>query len=467
MKRRIAMIATAALLLGLAFAAEASATTFCVPNTSFVACPAGSTAQASLETAMQLNAADGNADMIFVAAGTQTETTDGTFTATGSDPLEVVGAGPGTGVGATRLTSTGNANQYVVNLANRSVTFRDLTIVIPASFPNNLGGGLLTGTRAIENVDIESQNPGSDGATLSGGGSFSDGQLYATGAGSISVGFRTAFPNSSVEVTRTTVINPGSGAAVDDGGQVFNLRRSRIINPVAYGVLVSADGIGNVTNSVIQTNGTASALEISETGNSTALLTAGHVTMVRTSGADTRPAVVSDVSGAGTGTTSLVVRDSIIRGFANSYSRTASGTGTANLSLTYSDLAPTGPDSGTGSLTLSNNINADPLFAGATDFHILAGSPAIDAADPNPSPALIDDFDGALRPTDGDGDGVAIRDMGAYEFQPPPVVQPPVTMPPASGNPATLAPKKKRCKKKRKRSASAAVKKKCKKKKKK
>ena len=50
----------------------------------------------------------------------------------------------------------------------------------------------------------------------------------------------------------------------------------------------------------------------------------------------------------------------------------------------------------------------------ATDFHLVPGSPAIDAGDPA-DVGIIDDYDGTLRPLDGDGDGSRIIDMGAFE----------------------------------------------------
>lgn len=72
--------------------------------------------------------------------------------------------------------------------------------------------------------------------------------------------------------------------------------------------------------------------------------------------------------------------------------------------------SPTGAD---------GNISADPLFADvdAGDLRLLAGSPSIDAGDgthPNLEPA---DLDGFLRIVDGDGDGQAQIDQGAYERQ--------------------------------------------------
>jgi len=75
------------------------------------------------------------------------------------------------------------------------------------------------------------------------------------------------------------------------------------------------------------------------------------------------------------------------------------------------------------STSLPGNISADPLFKNAAngDFHLTQGSPVIDAGD-NSAPNLpATDFDGNPRITDGNNDGVATVDPGAYEFAPPPL----------------------------------------------
>jgi CSLREA domain-containing protein len=67
--------------------------------------------------------------------------------------------------------------------------------------------------------------------------------------------------------------------------------------------------------------------------------------------------------------------------------------------------------------TLSGDPLLGPLQAsgGATPTHaLLAGSPAIEAGDP--ATCLADDQRGVVRPKDGDGDGTAVCDIGAYEF---------------------------------------------------
>jgi Bacterial Ig domain/Right handed beta helix region len=69
----------------------------------------------------------------------------------------------------------------------------------------------------------------------------------------------------------------------------------------------------------------------------------------------------------------------------------------------------------------NGNKSLDPLFADLTqgDYHLLQGSPSIDASYNQATNLPDKDLDGNQRVLDGDGDGNAIIDMGAYEFLAP------------------------------------------------
>jgi len=80
-----------------------------------------------------------------------------------------------------------------------------------------------------------------------------------------------------------------------------------------------------------------------------------------------------------------------------------SNAGTSSPTVTYSDVwQASGTYPGTG------NINSDPTFVAAGDFHLQLGSPCIDAGTATGAPS--DDIDGNPRPLGFE------FDMGAYEY---------------------------------------------------
>ncbi len=67
----------------------------------------------------------------------------------------------------------------------------------------------------------------------------------------------------------------------------------------------------------------------------------------------------------------------------------------------------------------AGNIDQDPLFADpqAGDFRLIANSPCIDAGTPEVENLPERDLNGLPRSVDGDGDGMPLPDMGAYEYR--------------------------------------------------
>jgi len=73
-----------------------------------------------------------------------------------------------------------------------------------------------------------------------------------------------------------------------------------------------------------------------------------------------------------------------------------------------------------GPITAGNHdVSADPMFVDVFtgDYHLLPVSPCVDKGTSEGAP--IADFEGGMRGTDGNGDGVAYPDMGADEAQTP------------------------------------------------
>jgi len=72
-------------------------------------------------------------------------------------------------------------------------------------------------------------------------------------------------------------------------------------------------------------------------------------------------------------------------------------------------------DGGASTATLADNFFVDPIFKSSStgNYQLADGSPFIDAALAGPAPST--DVDGFIRPFDGDGDGTALPDLGAFE----------------------------------------------------
>ena len=426
--RRLALTGLGTAVGLLALAGPASATTFCVP-TYTATCPNDgvNVAQPSIQAAMTTDDSDGVADTILVK-GMEIVSPTTIFT-TGSDPLLIQGAGPD----LTTLTTSSNANIFVVDLGGantRAVTLRDLKIAVPASAPDNGGVALQVKGDTLENVDIVSRNPGSSGSqgisSWIGGGTYTRGEVGTEAGGALDTAIDTGnSATGAVTIEGVTIRNAHNALSSSSPNATVTARRVSLVDPIQTAFDVTA-GTLTVENSTISeaTDATPLAAEVKPNSANSPTLIADHVTAVHT-GATNVAAIASNVYPNASGSSSAVVSDSIFRGFGDGYQRQTFGgsTGKANLTARYSNLPLSGSSTGAGTLTVGEgNITADPLFTGPTDFSLQPGSPSIDAGDPAPG-GLSSDFLGAPRPNDGNQDGVAIRDQGAYEYQAEPPTQ--------------------------------------------
>ncbi len=422
-------VTVCALSLG---ADDAGATTFCVPSFS-PACPnsGGNVAEADLEQAMSLQAVDGEADEIRLAAGTFTEAaapyepvggSGETLEPTGSDPLTVVGAGPAVSV----ITSVATGNVFIVNLDfnnTRQITLKDLTVRVPASAADGLGAALQIHGDTLENVDVVSRNDESDGiaSAVGSGNVFRDGEVRGEAGGSIGDALHGGSAVGGSLLVEDAVLSGASWGLVSaDAGSTLTARRVSEIGTRAYGAIATR-GTLIVENSTMRIDD-GIGLYASADANSS-LLHADHVTIVNDGGIG--PALEAKKFSGTAGSAQIEVSNSILRGFGSGYRLErpiGPGVGQIGVEARYSDLLLTGTNVN-GAVDLSTgNADVDPLLN--ADLTLPPGSPAIDAGDPA-SGGLDSDFAGAPRPRDGNGDGSAVRDQGAFEYQPPtPVVDP-------------------------------------------
>lgn len=152
----------------------------------------------------------------------------------------------------------------------------------------------------------------------------------------------------------------------------------------------------HITNTLLAENSTAS-------GTANVFAISGDVTMINSTMSQNNPQGAQAVlvwSGHFTGVNNIL--------WNNALNLQADPPCSDCFTVTYTDIEGGWPGIG--------NQNADPQFVGTGDFRLAASSPAIDAGANDVSPGH--DLDRKLRPQDGNGDGIAIADMGAYEFQP-------------------------------------------------
>lgn len=403
--RTLAIAALAAAIATLALAGPASAATIDVDTTADELNGDGDCALREAVRAANTNlpvdgcaAGQASADTIDVPAGTyrlaipgpgEDFATAGDLDLTGgpSGPVRVAGAG------ARTTTVNGADLDRVFDLPSVGATARisGLTITNGTAPPLEIGGGvrLILGALTLRRVAItdntRSAGPFSSGV---GGGVASElGNLKVfdsvisrnrvprpSGPISDTSGGGVAQTGGTAEITNTTVSANTAAGPRGSGGGIFQ-------------IAVAGPTTVKLTNTTVNGNGAATGANLESIGS------AGTATIT------TRNSIVANPTGGGANC-------------ATAFGATITSSG-GNLEF---------PGSSCGFTAARDKQNQNPLLAalanngGQTNTHALrAASPAIDAARDSGCPAT--DQRGVARPRDGDGNGSARCDMGAFELK--------------------------------------------------
>jgi hypothetical protein len=410
------------MLLGaaLATAQPAAATDYCV-NVASTCDPTNNVAD--FQTALGKADDAQDADRIFLGAGTYTAPSTSGFDYMGG-PVEVIGQGEGT----TILTAPFPASQRVLRLVGGfGTSIHGLTIHIPAWMD---GEGLATnGVASVRVNEDASQIVSHTGVMLFNGGVLEDSTVQL-GDGADSVGV--ALDSGGGTIRDSIVI--GKTAVESHYGGVLDRVRARGSNA---GVITQG-GLTTIKSSLIR------VISPYATGLS-ALQQSGFNSSVDLDGV-----AVDGPGGSGTGvgagnlldpnhSVTITMRNSIIRRFEKAINMLGfGGSGVVHTTASYSDYdTSTAKWSGTGAGVTQTNITnvGDVGFASPAtgNYHLLPGSPLVDAGDPATPQGL--DMDKKLLVTDGDGNGSARRDVGPFEL-PAPVSPTPPPPPAGGGEPA-------------------------------
>lgn len=419
LRRIIPAVAAVTGVLACASPALAAPNTYCVAKPS-----CNGIDEPNLQAALDAAKMHGGSDRVELGSGDFTSATPYTYQASPHNQVNIVG----TGADSTRILTTKAGSATTLTLHRGSVT--DVEVVGPPS-PNIADVAValdLTGrgerlklTGGWTNVVLQ-KDARLLSSTLTGAGldfdrpavlvAVDDATLADSVVEANAVGVR-ARDSGVAHIDRSTITARTGVAATSGGGVAIRDSLVRGIGTSAYGLLASAN---DDSSGVYATN----------------------VTIVSTGdGGSTGAAALSNKSGA---QANVELRNSVVTRAAVPLRRNAT-LGHAFLTATNSAYdADAVISEGDGAYESSGTVTAEPGFVDApgNDFHLAPGSPLIDAASPAPAGGLSAlDRDGQPRSIDGNGDGTAAPDIGAFEVQTVPAgdpgtppVEPPVDEPP-------------------------------------
>ena len=408
MARRLLALTTALFALN---ATAASAATICVPTGT--GCDQ---TQPTLPDAINLAASTPTVrDTIRLTAGDFIQPA----VVGAANPVDIVGAGQG--AGGTILRSPNSS--FSLDIHSPGSTVSNLRVRVEPHTMFESGIGLSAPGAVADGITVLGE-PGVDnavGVIVRTGAILRNSLVQVPGSGNA---------NDAIGAEESSLIENVSAAGdkmVDarDPGPPVVIRRLRSSTPSPIGIQAIGEGSVNISDALIRLSGGSigGGLYAETSAGGSPSIVARHVTVVGTGDAvNAGRGVYAD--GFDPGRTAMIdVRDSIFHALSTDLEVEASAPSTARIAIGYSNFNPAKiVDTGAGDgqvVTGAGNLLVTPGFVdgAAADFRLRADSPLLDRGFPGAGSTA--DLDGRPRPNDGNGDRVAVRDPGAFEYQRP------------------------------------------------